>query len=335
MSKATLGMAAAAFACAALGAGSAFAADRAPVTVSLISAPFGTGSYVISSALEQISKTHPWLRIVSSESPGFVFNIKKLDAEPGLKKTTVIGSGPVVSKLAQRGEKPFDKKYPEIKLIANYNLVAIWLATLNPDIKSSADLAGKKLALGRAPQINWAVEPRAVLNFGYGIGGDRINIQYAGPKEAVGALLDGTVDAAVVGGYLDPQKSNIALSPQTLEFVASGRKIRHLGFSADAVKKTAAQGIPIAPYTLPAKSFDGLAEPLPILVDSAAWTVAAEFPEEIAYEITKLIINNIDKFGEYTAIGKLLSHVAMPFGWEPQQIHPGAMRAYKEAGILK
>jgi TRAP transporter TAXI family solute receptor len=335
MRKAPMEFIAAAGACAALAAGSALAADHAPVTVNLISAPFGTGSYVISNALEQISKTHPWLRIVSSESPGFVFNIKKLDAEPALKKTTIIGSGPVVSKLAQRGEKPFDKKYAPVKLLANYNLVAIWLATLDPNIRTAADLAGKKLALGRAPQINWAVEPRAVLDYGYGVGGSRINIQYAGPKEAVAALLDGTVDASVVGGYLDPQKSHIALSPQTLEFVASGRKIRHLGFSAEAVKKTAAQGIPIAPYTLPAKSFEGLAEPLPILVDSAAWVAAPEFPDELAYEITKLIIQNVDKFGQYTAIGKLLSHTAMPFGWDPKDIHPGALRAYREAGILK
>ena len=313
----------------------ATAADRAPVTVNLIAAPFGTGSYVISSALEQISKKHPWLRIVSSESPGFVYNYKKLANEPELQKTTIMGSGSAVAALAQRGEKPFDKKYPPIKLLANYNLVAVWLATLDQNIKTVNDLQGKKVALGQAPQINWAVEPKAVINVGYGIPLDRINIQYAGVKGAVAALLDGTVDAAVVGGYLDPEKGQVALSPQTMEFVASGRKIRHLGWTADAVKKTAATGIPISPFTLPAKSFDGLNEALPILVDNAAWVASPNFPEDLAYEITKLIIDNVDKFADFTAIGKLMSRGALRFGWAPQDIHPGALRAYKEAGILK
>ena len=329
-----IGAAATAFAFAAY-APAAAAAEHAPVTVNLITAPFGTGSYVMGSALEQISKKHPWLHIVSSESPGFVFNIKKLASEPELQKTTIMGSGPAVAALAERGEKPFDKKYPGVKLIANYNLGAVWLATLNPDIKSVNDLRGKKIALGRAPQINWAVEPKGVIEYGYGIPADKINIQYVGTKEAVAALLDGTVNAAVVGGYLDPEKNKIELSPQTLEFVASGRKIYNLGWTADAVKKTAAKGIPIAPFTLPAKSFEGLDAPLPVFVDNIAWVASANFPDDLAYEIAKMIINNLDKFSEYTALGKLMSRSALTFGWPQSEIHPGALRAYKEAGILK
>jgi len=320
---------------AAIGITPAIAAEHAPVTINLISAPFGTGSYVLSNALEQISKTHPWLKIVSAESPGFVYNIKKVASQPGLGKTLIFGSGPVVSTLARRGEKPFDKKYPPVKLLGNYIMVAIWMATLDPDIKTISDLAGKKIALGRAPQINWAVEPKAVINYGYGIPSNKINIQFAGPKGAVAALKDGTVNAAVVGGYLDPQKSQISLSPQTMEFVASGRKIRHLGWTPEAVKKTAARGIPIVPYSLPAKSFEGLDAPLGVLVDSAAWCASAELPDEIAYEITKLIINNVNKFGEYAASGKLMSPKGLVFGWAEKDIHPGALRAYKEAGVLK
>ena len=335
MNRNMVSIAAAAVAICAYGVAPASAASRAPVTVSLIAAPFGTGTYVISNALEQISNKHPWLRIVSSESPGFVFNYRKLASEPALQKTTIIGSGPVVAALAGRGEKPFDKKYPGIKLIANYNLVAVWLATLDPGIKTVKDLEGKKVALGQAPQINWAVEPRAVINIGYGIPADKINIQYVGPAGAVRALLDGTVHAAVVGGYLDPEKSKVALSPQTMEFVSSGRTVRHLGWSAEAVRKTAAKGIPIVAFTVPANSFEGQPEALPIFVDNAAWVASPNFPEDLAYEITKMIIDNVERFGEYTAIGKLMSRSALPFGWDRKDIHPGALRAYKEAGIVK
>ena len=50
--------------------------------------------------------------------------------------------------------------------------------------------------------------------------------------------------------------------------------------------------------------------------------------------MTKLIIRNISKFGEVSDLGKLMSPKGMVFGWEPEKIHPGALKAYKEAGVL-
>ena len=119
----------------------AVAAER--VKVSLITAPFGTGSYVLGSALEEISKKQPSGPVItSSESPGFIFNMKKLAHEPELKKSMMVGSGAGVVGLAEIGQKPFEEKYPPLKLIANYSVGAYWLATLDPKIKSVADLAG-------------------------------------------------------------------------------------------------------------------------------------------------------------------------------------------------
>lgn len=315
---------------------SAGAIARDPVNLSLISAPFGTGSYVLGSAMEEISKKkHPWLRVSHAESPGFVFNIKKLDAEPALKKTMIVGSGTGVSGLAEAGDKPFDKKFSPVKLIANYSLGAYWLATLNPNIKSVADLAGKKVALGRAAQINWAIQPAWIMAHGYGLGKDKINLQYVGTKEAVDALLDGTADAAVVGGYFDPLTGKMELSPQTSEFIASGRKITHLAWGNEAIKKAKAKGMKMASITIPSNTIQGVAVPLEVGADTISWMVAKEFPEDLAYETTKMIIDNIKMFGDYHATGKLMSTVGLIYGWETSDIHPGALKAYREAGIVK
>jgi len=321
--------------------GSTFIASNAvakeEVKVSLITAPFGTGSYVLGSALEEISKKqHPWLRITSSESPGFIFNIKKLDKEPELRVSMIVGSGAGVAGLAAAGDLPFDKKYvPSLKLIANYNLGAYWLATLNPNIKSVSDLVGKKVALGRAAQINWAVQPAAIMNIGYGLTKSNVNVQYVGVKEAIDALLDGNVDAAVVGGYFDPLTQKMELSPQTAEFIASGRKITHLPWGKVAVDKTKATGMQMANITVPANTIPGVGQPLEVAADTISWMVSPEFPEDIAYETTKLIINNIQSFGEFHALGKLMSNEGLVYGWEITDIHPGALRAYREAGIIK
>lgn len=315
--------------------GLAQGAERPITNISLISAPFGTGSYVLSGALEDISKKiHPWLRITHSESPGFVFNIKKLEKEPALKKTMIIGSGVGVDWLAQNGLPPFDKKYPAVRLLANYTLTSCWLVTLNPKIKTGKDLVGKKIALGRTTQINWAIQPDLVMRYGWEIR-DKVNIQYVGLGEAVSALLDGLVDAAIGGGYFEPINMRFSLSPQTLELLSSGRHVYHIPWGEEAVKKTIAKGMPMIPVTVPAGAIKGLKESLPIFADTTSWCVDPEFPEDIAYEIVKLIINNCSKFGEHGDIGKLVSPQGLPFGWSPEKIHPGALKAYKEAGILK
>lgn len=307
-----------------------------PVEVGLITAPFGTGSYVLGSALEEISKKqHSWLRISHAESPGFIFNIKKLDREPELKKTMMIGSGAGVSALAESGDKPFDKKYAPLKLIANYSLGTYWLATLDPKITSIKDLAGKKVALGRAAQINWAVQPAWILAQGYGLTRDKLDLEYVGTKEAVDAVLDGTADAAVVGGYFDPMSMKIALSPQTSEFIASGRKITQLSWDKDALAKARTKSMKFSEVTVPPGTIDGVSSPLEVVADTTSWMVSADFPEDVAYEITKMIINNIDKFGDYHATGKLMSTAGLVYGWDVSDLHPGALRAYREAGIIQ
>lgn len=311
-------------------------AAREPVEVGLITAPFGTGSYVLGSALEEISKKkHPWLHITHAESPGFIFNIKKLDKEPELRKTMMIGSGTGASGLAEAGDKPFDKKYPPLKLIANYSLGTYWLATLDPKVKSVEDLAGKKVALGRAAQINWAIQPAWILAHGYGLSKDKVNLQYVGTKEAVDAALDGTADAAVVGGYFDPVSMKMVLSPQTIEFFASGRKITQLSWNNDALNKARSKSMKFAHVTIPPNTIPDVATPLETAADTTSWMVSEEFPDEIAYEITKLIIDNIGVFGDFHATGKLMSPVGLIYGWDTADIHPGALRAYREAGIIK
>lgn len=313
----------------------ALAQARPETTISMLSAPFGTATYVLFNTLEQISKKHhPWLRISSAESPGFVFNMKKLDAEPELRKTMIVGSGPAVGRLATDGVRPFDKKLPALKLMGNSSIVVVWLATTDAKIKSAADMSGKRIGLGQAAQINWGVLPRAVVEHGWGVL-KQVNVQYLGPKPAITALLDGKVDMAIAGGYVNTDTGALALSPQTTELIASGRQLHHISWGTDAVTKTAPKGYQISPYTIAKGAIDGKNEPLETFIDTASWMVAEEFPEDIAYEATKLLIQHLGEFGEVHAIGKLMSRGGLVHGWKIEDIHPGAVRAYKEAGILK
>jgi TRAP transporter TAXI family solute receptor len=312
------------------------AAGAAEMTnVSVISGPFGTGSYVLSSALEELSKSqHPWLRINASETPGLVFNTKKLNREPELKKNMFMSYTVGINFLATKGLKPFKKIYPSAMLLANYNLGAVWLASLDAKIQNKNDLDGKKIALGRGTQILWAIEPDLLIRHGWGME-NKIKVQYVGTKPAARALLDGLVDAGIVGGYADPIRGQLKASPQTIELLASGKKLYHVSWGQDAVQKVIDKGIPIAHLKLEANTIEGQDKPLEVFCDPIAWCAYPEFDEKLAYEVAKMIIEQVDKFKDYHALGKLMSPKSLVYGWDETRIHPGALKAYKEAGVIK
>ena len=309
--------------------------DQAITTVYNISAPFGTSANLLSSALDDIAKqSNSKLRISHSETPGLVYNIKKMAKEPESKKNTFLSVTRGLDWLAQRGLKPYKEKHPGVKLIANYNMGATWLATLNPEIKNRESLIGKKIALGRTTQVIWGCEVDWLIQLGWGTH-DKMKIQYIGNKDAPKALLDGLVDAAIIGGYIDPINWKFKPGPPTLELLSSGKSIYHIPWGKEAVNKTIAGNIKIVPLTIPSGTVKGQDMPLDVFADPISWVAYDEFPEKHAYEITKLIIENINKFKDYHAIGGLMTLAGLPYGWDLESIHPGALRAYKEAGIIK
>ncbi|MCP1337165.1 TAXI family TRAP transporter solute-binding subunit [Futiania mangrovi] len=313
----------------------ATAAPAQNASVDLISGPFGTGSYVLANALEQISKAKATdVQINSTETPGLVFNANKLNKEPDAKKNTIMAFTAGINYLATNGEPPFKETLPSAMLIANYNLGVVWLATFDETLKTPQDLVGKRIALGRPPQILWTIEPRLIIRHGWGLE-DKIDIETLGTKEAADALLNGHVDAAIIGGYVDPGTGKFLPSPQTVELLASGRTLHHIPWGEKAVADTIAAGVSISPITVKPGSVDGLDIPVPAFFDAVAWMAYPELDEELAYKVTKTIIDNVGSFAEYHSLGKLMSAEALTSGWSADRIHPGALRAYREAGLVK
>lgn len=303
--------------------------------VNLMTGPFGTGSYVLGNALEQLSKRYSTDIVVnSSETPGLVFNAKTQDLNPGAKVNTMMAFTAGINYLATEGLRPFKAPMPSAKIIANYNLGSVWLATFDPEIRTPQDLIGKTIALGRPPQILWTIEPMMIIEHGWGLT-DQIDIERLGTKQAVRALLDGNVDAAIIGGYADPLTGTFAPSPQTVELLGTGRDIYHIPWGLDAVEAVRAEGMSIKSLTLPEGAIAGIDKPHEVFFDAISWVAYPEMDENLAYQTTRLIIEQIDGFAEYHALGKLMSPKSLVFGWGPDDFHPGALRAYREAGLVE
>ena len=93
----------------------------------------------------------------------------------------MIGAGPVLNWMAGEGLKPFEKKIGTVKLVGNFYILSIWLAALDPKLKSGKDLIGKRIGLGHAVRINMSVEPEWIIRHGWGIG-DQVTIEHLGSK---------------------------------------------------------------------------------------------------------------------------------------------------------
>ena len=89
--------------------------------IHLLSTPFGTGSYVLGTALESIVNQGNYpLGIAHAETPGQAYNVNKLNADAAARQNTVVTASQGINWLAEQGKKPFPAKRTPLKLIGIY-----------------------------------------------------------------------------------------------------------------------------------------------------------------------------------------------------------------------
>lgn len=89
-----------------------------------------------------------------------------------------------------------------------------------------------------------------------------------------------------------------------------------------------------ASVPLPANTYKGQTAAVPTLAVMAVWATHEALPEAVAYEVTKALYENTAIMGQVHVQGKNISlGTAMAVGTAP--LHPGAVRYFKEKGVLK
>ncbi len=310
-----------------------FSAEETNVTN--LTASIGGGAYTMSSAMSDIArKFHPWLRITTAETPGYIYNLKALNKSKDKWNNTIISTNSAVMYLASHGMAPFHEKIEGYKFLGVYNTLTRWLVTLKPNIKKPEDLIGKKVALGFTTQVDWAVTPDHLLKYGWGIR-DKLDVVYMGSNPAIAALLDGTVDVALVSAYMNPFTDQVVPEQNTVELIASGKKVYQLPWGKACVEKTRRDsGYPVSPITIRKGSFNGwLDQDIETWVYTNCFAAKDSFPEELAYEIVKLCLTHVKDFKEYHKMGEMLTPEVLCYGFTKKDLHPGALRAYEEAGL--
>jgi TRAP transporter TAXI family solute receptor len=213
-----------------------------------------------------------------------------------------------------------------LRLIANLYPESVHIvARKGAGIKSVADLKGKRVALDE-PGSGTLINARSILA-AYGLKDSDLRPEYIKPNQAGDKLKDGSLDAFFfTGGWPAGAISELASAGAGIELVAID------GPQADAIRRSSSF---FAPDTIPTDTYKGVAA-VKTLAVGAQWVTSDKVDANLVYEIVKSLYSADGQkaMGAGHAKGKFITKenavqgAGIPF-------HPGAVRYYREAGLMK
>ena len=228
-----------------------------------------------------------------------------------------------VMAYAWAGSRSFEKEgaLKSFRVIGGLYAEAVQLVTMNADIKSVADLAGKKVSIGAAGSGVYfnAID---VLNAA-GLTEEDIIPQYQSFGDSADALKDGKIDAAfIVAGPPTPAITEL--------FTANTAYLIPIdGEVADNLMENCAY---YTVHSIPANTYNGQTEEVKTVTVKATLIVSASASEDDVYAITKAIFDNIDDISAAHAKGAELSLENATSGMTAP-FHKGAAKYFEEKGI--
>ncbi|WNS76901.1 TAXI family TRAP transporter solute-binding subunit [Bacillus sp. DTU_2020_1000418_1_SI_GHA_SEK_038] len=239
--------------------------------------------------------------------------LKAGDAEIAFTQTD-IASYAKEGKLMFEGEKidnvsAIGTLYPETIQI---------VTTAKSGIKSVEDLKGKKVSVG-APGSGTAANAEQILEV-HGLTFDDIKKQDLSFDESTAGIQDGTIDAAFV---------TAGTPTGAVEGLSATEDVVIVPIAQDKVDAIIAKYPYYAKEEIPAGTYK-LAEPVLTVAVQAMLVASNDLSEEVVYDITKAIFENLDKVTH--AKGKLIK-VENALNGVGIDVHPGAQKYFDEKGV--
>ncbi len=327
--------------------GGAQAAGKVQVLTQL-EAPMGHGSLIAFTILgNQIAKSGKWNFILRpQETPGYMYNIREMGQNKARWPNTCFGTSESLIQFAYTaGGTPALKSFLPTKIKVPWKLLTslgvasqgMWYVTLDPKLKTIADLKGKRIGLGLRTQNFWGLNATVVLNAAYGINSGNSKISYLGPAKMTQALLDGKVDAICMG-LVAPNTSGVKRwlpSSVYLKLKASGRKLNYIPIDPWAIKKINQKfGTTFGQEIVPKGTLKDQKGDLVVGAERCYIAAHPKLEEQLAYDYVMALIKTAPEVKEYSAIWKFVFKTkGAVSGLTEKNTHPGAIRAYKELGL--
>ena len=228
-----------------------------------------------------------------------------------------------VMAYAWAGSRSFEAEgaIQSFRVIGGLYAEAVQLVTMDPEIKSVADLKGKSVSIG-APNSGVYFNAVDVLAAA-GLTEEDINAQYQSFGDSTDALKDGKIDAAfIVAGAPTPAITELCTSNAAYLVPIDGEVAEKL--MKDCPFYTA--------YEIPAETYKGQTEAVKTVTVKATLIVDANASEDDVYKLTTSIFDNIEAITAEHAKGAELSLENATSGMTAP-FHAGAAKYFKEKGI--
>jgi TRAP transporter TAXI family solute receptor len=195
------------------------------------------------------------------------------------------------------------------------------VAAKDSGITRLEDLKGKSLSVG-APKSGTELNARAILAAA-GLSYDDLGkVEYLPFAESVELIKNRQLDATL---------QSAGLGVASIRDLATSLPITVVPVAAETVAKV---GAPYMAATIPAGTYEGQSEAVATAAVGNFLVTHDGVSDETAYQMTKLLFDNLDKLVAAHAAAKGIDPAKAAEGM-PVPMHPGAERYYKEKGLLK
>jgi uncharacterized protein len=219
-------------------------------------------------------------------------------------------------------EVGFPKKLDKLRGIAAVypNVIQI-VASQGSGVKSFADLKGKSLSVG-APKSGTEVNARRIFEAMGMSYKDLGKTEYLPFGESVELIKNRQLDATL-------QSAGLGVS--SIRDLASSLPITIVSVPAEVATKL---GPPFVATTIPANTYTGQTADVPTLAVVNFLVTSTAVSDELAYQMTKQLFENLDTMVAAHNAAKAIS-LKTALNGMPVPLHPGAARYYKEKGLIK
>lgn len=195
------------------------------------------------------------------------------------------------------------------------------VATADSGIKTLADLKGKSLSVG-APKSGTELNSRAILAAAGLSYKDIGKVEYLPFAESVDLMKNRQLDATL---------QSAGLGVASLKDLSTSTEITVVSVPRETVDKI---GPPFVAAMIPANTYTGQEKDVPTAAVVNYLVTSSAVSDDLAYQMTKLIFKSLPELANAHAAGKEIKLENAAAG-SPVPLHPGAMRYYREKGLIR
>jgi len=221
---------------------------------------------------------------------------------------------------------PFNKEKPFKELRAIFNTYSFPMHILvkeDSKIKSLKDIKGARIGAGPPGSTSMMVT-KAILREA-GITPDQVRFRYMSVSENASALADGNVDVSfILTGTLSAAVSQLMTM----------HKVRYVPIDPAVLKALNKKQPYFVPGVIKAGAYGKVKEDVPCLTMWGVLCTTTKLNEDFVYRLTKVVF---ERKAELVKILRLAEELNPDRGSHdlPVPLHPGALKYYKEIGVIK